>query len=154
MTSVQRTNKAVAAANSREAQRKKARRAHELRQSGMSWWAIAEEMKISENQARMAVAELIAEAADTVDYYEKREVLAMELSRLDSLQSAVWADAMDGKVPAIQAALAIMDRRAKWLGFAEPEVQTNITSNTIVVPGNTKAYIEALQQVRAEIEVA
>ena len=154
MTAVERSNKAVAAANTRELKTKQARRAHELRLGGMSWWAIAEELKISEGQARKAVSELIAEAADTVDYYEKREALAVELSRLDALQSAVWADAMDGKVAAVQAALAIMDRRAKWLGFAEPETQTNVVSSTIVVPGNTQAYIEALRQVRSEIEAA
>lgn len=154
MTAVARTNKAVAAANKREADIKVARKAHQMRQGGMSWWDIAENLKISEGAAKKAVAELIAEAAATVDYYEKRDVLAMELSRLDALQSAVWEEAMEGKIHAVQAALAIMDRRAKWLGFAEPEVKTNVTSNTIIVPGNTKDYIQALQQVRNEIEAA
>lgn len=154
MTSVAQTNKATAVANAREVRVQTARKAHTMRQSGMSWWDIAENLKINEGAAKRAVALLIAEAADTVDYYEKRDVLAMELSRLDALQAAVWDEAMDGKIHAVQAALAIMDRRAKWLGFAEPEVQTNITSNTIIVPGNTKAYVEALQQVRNEIEAA
>lgn len=154
MTAVARTKKAVAAADDREKRAKIARKAHEMRVSGMSWWDIAEQIKMPEGQVKRLVSERIAEVSDTVDYYEKREFLQIELDRLDALQSAVWADAMDGKVPAIQAALAIMDRRAKWLGFAEPQVQTNVTSNTIIVPGNTKDYIAALQQVRNEIEAA
>jgi hypothetical protein len=154
MTAVARAKKAVAAADDREKKAKTARRAHEMRLSGMSWWDIAEALRMPEAQAKAAVSERIAAASEVVDYYEKREFLQIELDRLDALQSAVWADAMDGKVPAVQTALAIMDRRAKWLGFSEPQAQQSVTSNTIIVPGNTKDYIAALQQVRSEIEAA
>lgn len=152
MNSVQRTNKAVTAANKRELTRQKAKKAYQLRQAGASWWDIAEELKVSEPQVRKSVAELINDAADTVDYYERRQVLSLELNRLDALQQAVWADAMDGKVTAVQAALSIMDRRAKWLGFAEPPEQQSATATTIVVPNDSKSYLAALEQVRSEIE--
>lgn len=125
-----------------------------MRLAGVKWWDIAEELKISEAEAKATVAERIDEVAAMVDYHEKREFLSLELDRLDALQAAMWTEAMEGKVSAVQAVLAVMDRRAKWLGFAEPEKSQAITTNTIVIPGNSRDYIAALQQVRHEIEAA
>jgi preprotein translocase subunit SecD len=153
MSDVARTKKAVAAAQAREAKAEQARKAYKMRMAGVKWWDIAEELQISEGQVRKTVADRISEVADLVDYYQKREFLSLELDRLDALQAAMWDDAMDGKVPAVQAVLAVMDRRAKWLGFAEPE-QQSVTTNTIVIPGNTREYVAALQQVRQEIEAS
>ena len=154
MSDVVKTKKAVTAAQERENKAKLARKAYSMRLAGVKWWDIAEELKISETAARKTVAERITEVADMVDYHEKREFLSLELDRLDALQAAVWDEAMEGKVTAVTAVLAIMDRRAKWLGFAEPAQQQTVTSNTIVIPGNSREYIAALQQVRAEIEAA
>jgi hypothetical protein len=154
MSDVVRTKKATSAAAAREQKAKQARKAYSMRMAGVKWWDIAEELKMSEGQAKKVVADRIAEVAAMVDYHEKREFLSLELDRLDALQAALWDDAMEGKVPAVQAVLAVMDRRAKWLGFAEPDQQQVLTANTIVIPGNTREYVAALQQVRKEIEAA
>jgi hypothetical protein len=154
MSDVVKTKRAITAAEEREKKAKIARKAYSLHLAGVKWWDIAEELQMPEAHVKKAVAERIAEVADMIDWHEKRMFMSIELDRLDALQSAVWADAMEGKVPAITAVLAIMDRRAKWLGFAEPEKEQTVTSNTIVIPGNSKDYIAALQQVRREIEAA
>ncbi|MFE9844684.1 hypothetical protein [Streptomyces goshikiensis] len=41
----------------------------------------------------------------------------LELARIDSLQQAIWPEAMEGNPRAIEAALKILDRRAKLLGL-------------------------------------
>jgi hypothetical protein len=48
------------------------------------------------------------------------ELRATELDRLDRLQAAVWDEAMTGNPTAIQTALKILDRRAKYLGLDAP----------------------------------
>jgi orotate phosphoribosyltransferase-like protein len=154
MSDVVKTKKAVTAAQARERKAAIAKKAYKMRMAGVKWWDIAEELKITEAAARKTVAERIAEVAETIDYYERREFLSLELDRLDALQAALWDEAMEGKVSSVTAVLAIMDRRAKWLGFAEPVQQQAVTSNTIVIPGNTSDYVKALQRVRAEIEAA
>lgn len=44
----------------------------------------------------------------------------LELSRLDTLQQAIWPKAMSGDPRAIEASLKILDRRAKLLGLDSP----------------------------------
>lgn len=154
MNSVVKTQKALTAAQKREQKAQLSKKAYQMRMAGIKWWDIAEELQISEAAARKSVAERIEEVSEMVDYYEKREILSLELDRLDALQAALWPEAMEGKVSAVTAVLSVMDRRAKWLGFAEPQEQQSVTSNTIVIPGNTHEYIAALQQVRKEIEAA
>lgn len=48
------------------------------------------------------------------------ELRATELDRLDRLQAAVWGEAMTGNPKAIETALKILDRRAKYLGLDSP----------------------------------
>jgi hypothetical protein len=60
-----------------------------------------------------ALGEREAEAVDTHR--------ALELTRLDALQRAVWEQAESGDVRALEAVLKIMDRRAKLLGLDQVE---------------------------------
>lgn len=154
MSDIVKSKRAVAAAAAREKKSALAKKAYSMRLAGVKWWDISEELKINETKIKSAVAERIAEVAEMVDYHEKRMFLSLELDRLDALQAAMWDEAMEGKVSAVQTVLAVMDRRAKWLGFAEPEKAQAITTNTIVIPGNSHDYIAALQRVRQEIEAA
>lgn len=154
MNDIVKSKRAVSAAVAREKKSALAKKAYSMRLAGMKWWDIAEELKINETKIKVAVAERIAEVAELVDYHEKRTILNLELDRLDALQAAMWGEAMEGKVSAVQTVLAVMDRRAKWLGFAEPEKAQALTTNTIVIPGNSHDYIAALQRVRQEIEAA
>lgn len=45
------------------------------------------------------------------------EIIALELLRLDDMFNGVWRDARTGDVKAINAALKIMERRARYLGL-------------------------------------
>ncbi len=154
MSDIVKTKRAVSAAKQRERAAALSKQAHALRIAGTSWWDIAEELRIPEIQARKLVSDRISAVAELVDYHERREFMAVEMDRLDTLQQAVWGAAMAGSIPAVQAVLSIMDRRAKWLGFDSPVQAGTTTNNTIVVPGNTSEYIAVLQAVRQEIGAA
>jgi len=123
-----------------------ARKALEMRRSGRSLWSIAEYLGISERKANTLIADTLKEAADLVDAGHKRSLLAMEVDRLDELQSAVWQDAISGDRQAVETALKIIQARAKVLGLDNMPTST-ITNNTIVVAGTSEEYVAALRRV-------
>lgn len=51
------------------------------------------------------------------------EMRELELDRLDRMQRAVWARVLQGDDKAINTALKILDRRAKYLGLDAPTRQ-------------------------------
>lgn len=67
-----------------------------------------------------------------------RELLHLELERLDHLQCAVHAAACEGDIKAIDACLAIMDRRAKLVGLydmardptASPQISVSVSAGS------------------------
>lgn len=59
----------------------------------------------------------VAEGVRDIPREEADELRTLELARLDALQSAVWADAMRGDPRATDRVLAVMDRRARYLGL-------------------------------------
>jgi hypothetical protein len=73
-------------------------------------------------------------------------MLAMEVDRLDSLQQAIWTDAIGGDRQAIETALKIIQARAKVLGLETIPTNT-VTNNTIVVAGTSEEYVAALKRV-------
>jgi hypothetical protein len=52
---------------------------------------------------------------------EARDMLRMELRRLNELQAAMWSKAMQGEEGAVDRILNVMKRRAKYLGLDEPD---------------------------------
>jgi hypothetical protein len=60
---------------------------------------------------------IVAKALRSGPNQPARDLRALELMRLDQLQSAHYKDAMKGDASAAQRVLAIMDRRAKLLGL-------------------------------------
>lgn len=52
---------------------------------------------------------------------EARDMLRMELRRLNEMQAALWSKAMQGEETAVDRILRVMERRAKYLGLDEPE---------------------------------
>jgi len=139
------TNKAIVEAEKRERQTKLAKKAHQLRTEGASWFEIAEELKITENVASSLVADRVRAAAALVDEGAKRQILSLELERLDALQRSIWSTAITGDARAIDTALKIMAARAKLLGLDEAINANQVTNNTIVVPGNPVEYVAALR---------
>lgn len=147
---VKRNTAAAKKANEAEKRAQMAKRAHQMRREGMSWWDIAETLKITEYAASALVSERIRAAAELVDEHAKREMLTMEIDRLDQLQRAVWTDAIGGDRQAVETCLKIIQTRSKILGL-DQATDTSTTVNTIVVPGNSAEYIAALQAVRSNI---
>jgi uncharacterized protein YicC (UPF0701 family) len=73
----------------------------------------------------------------------------MELDRLDRLQRAAWATAMQGNPKAILSILKIMERRAKLIGLDAPQrLQQEVT----VYEGGTDIdrEVQRLAQLLAE----
>lgn len=88
-----------------------------LRLTGMDWTTIAEQLGYADRGAACkdvtrALERHVAEEGQAVEVWRE-----LELGRLDSLQQSVWPKAMDGDPRAIEAALKILDRRAKLLGL-------------------------------------
>lgn len=137
-------------ANDAEKRAQMAKRAHQLRREGRSWWDIAEILGITEYAANRLVADRIAAAAELVDEHAKRELLTMEIDRLDTLQNAIWGDAVNGDRAAVETCLKIIQTRSKILGLDQATGQ-QVTNNTIVVPGNPSEYIAALKAVRTNV---
>lgn len=99
-----------------------------LRLTGMSHRAIAEALGVSDHttiQGRIAGAlkEIIREPAE--------EVLKMELERLDVLLSGLWEQAAGGDLQALDRALKIQDRRAKYLGLDAPTKTQDVTISAL-----------------------
>ena len=104
------------------------KRVWNLRLGGYSGSEIAEELGISTGavfqllkQAREAISETAAASA----IEERKEANG----RLDTMLRAIWPSATEGDLKAIQAALAIEDRRAKLQGLdAAAKSALDITS--------------------------
>lgn len=69
--------------------------------------------------AKRALRDVLDEAA--------RDVLALELSRLDGLLEPMWVQARKGNQGAVDRALKIMERRARFLGldYADRNVEAS-----------------------------
>jgi hypothetical protein len=65
----------------------------------------------------------VAEAIRDIPREEADELRSLERDRLDALQQAVWADAMRGDTKAVDRVLAIMDRRARYLGLYDAQAE-------------------------------
>ena len=162
-----RTRKAVATADLLEAENAQARRAFELRAAGKSWWAIAEELGVTEGAARISVDRAVTMISEMVSEHAKRALLVTEVARLDALQSAYWEDATtwrtitetgpDGEdrerrePPNMRAAefvLKVIAQRTKLLGLDDLS-HAAVTQQTVIVAGTSEEYIAALRSVSA-----
>lgn len=88
-----------------------------LRISGLDWTAIAAQLGYADRGAACkdvtrALEKHVVDEGLAVEVWRE-----LELGRLDSLQQSIWPKAMDGDPRAIEAALKILDRRAKLLGL-------------------------------------
>jgi DNA-binding CsgD family transcriptional regulator len=92
----------------------------ELRSAGLSFREIARELKVAPATAYKAVARGLA-AVNAGCREQAQELRALEALRLDQMQAALWQQATDGDVRAIDRILRIMERRARLLGLDEPE---------------------------------
>ena len=114
----------------------KTARALELAQQGWSYAAIAEALttefsdkygKTSKTRAFQLVKDALDEAIETRKE-EGERVLALELIRLNEMTTGVFPNAVTGDTNAISTVLALMDRRARYLGLNAPtKTQSEVT---------------------------
>ena len=88
----------------------------ELRASGRSIRAIADELGVSKSQVQRDIEKELQAAA------EGRKKIAgliidLELAKLDALEEKAWEHITDGELSAIDRVLRAMERRAKLLGL-------------------------------------
>ena len=92
----------------------KERQALELRTAGVTYTVIAERLGYSNESGaykavQRALTSTLQEPAD--------ELRTLETQRLDRMLAAVWEDATEGDVRAVDRVLRIIDQRAKLLGL-------------------------------------
>jgi transposase-like protein len=86
----------------------------ELALTGSSYQAIADELGYAN---RGTVYRLVNNALKDREVETIDELRRLEVDRLDSLQVAIWEDAMTGDLAAVRAVLRILHLRAKILGL-------------------------------------
>jgi hypothetical protein len=93
------------------------------REQGYTFEQIARHMKCSISVAHGYVVE----GMDAIPLENAKAVLAMELRRLDQLQSAYYEKAIEGfDLPALHGCLRVMDQRAKLLGLNPEEGKAQV----------------------------
>lgn len=92
----------------------------QLRIAGASWDTIARQCGYASRGAASTDVTRAMEAA-TAEACRNADVLRhMEITRLDRLQQAFWAEAIKGDADAARTVLGIIDRRCKLLGLSAP----------------------------------
>jgi AraC-like DNA-binding protein len=97
----------VAAAETRRA-------ALQLRKAGASFTEIALQLGYS---SKGSASNAVHRELRAVPREAAADLLALELARLDDLLAAHWAGALAGDTAATRQILAVMDRRARYLGL-------------------------------------
>jgi len=147
------TGSPVAVPSSVVTEAERAYRCHQMRIQGVSWGEIAQqENYTSAGAAKSDVDRYMAEARSLVVEASAREMLTLEVNRLDALQQAMWTNAMSGHVPSAQLIMNIIVNRAKLVGL-DPEKMSEEAdkARTVVVPDNPDGYLAALQQAAEHI---
>lgn len=124
-------------------------RCHQLRLKGESWQEIAaREHYPTAASVKAEVGRYMTEAASMVLQHSAREMLGMEVQRLDALQAAVWSQAMVGHIPSASLALNVIVQRAHLVAELD---KTNVEgARTVVIPAADGEYMRALQAAAAE----
>lgn len=110
----------------------KAYAAYKMRLGGENTQVIAKKLGYPNGRRVMqAINNLIDKAIDVASDDRKREIIELELERLDALQSAAWGMAMTGDLKAIDSVLKVMQHRARLLSLGEEK--DTATSNTVII---------------------
>lgn len=95
----------------------------QLRKKGHTYDQIAKKMGFS---SRATAFRSVQSAIRDITKEPAKDVLELEVSRLDAMLSGLWEKATEGDDKAVIAALRIMDRRAKYLGLDQaPEQESS-----------------------------
>lgn len=130
----------------------KARQAYELLLAGKSHSEVAEILDIThvDDVWRLLTERFKYDAAKLTDG-ERKDILGMELLRLNALQAAIWPAAMMGDPKSVDSAVKIIATRAKIAGLEQ--VDPVVNKNLVLVMGEKEEdYINALKAAGASSE--
>lgn len=96
------------------------KRAVELRKAGLDYRTIASQLGLKSASSAHQIVQRALQR--TLREAGTEQVRDFEGDRLDRLQTAVWGRAMQGDIPAVNAVLRIMERRARLFGLDAPVV--------------------------------
>lgn len=121
-------------------------RAYLLYTKGKTWEEVAAEEQYPDGKAaQAAVKRYLDEGKAVIGDLTRTEALAIELSILRQYRNAVHDIALEGKVPAIMAGLAIHDKITKLLGLDQPDAaDEGLGDRVVVVPSNE--YLDTLKK--------
>ena len=91
-----------------------------LRIAGLHYESIARNLECSVGGAHKACMRAIDRSQKEIAE-EAGKVLDLELRRLDEMLRILWLKVLEGNLSAMDRALHIMDRRARYLGLDAPE---------------------------------
>ncbi len=128
-------------------------RAYKLHERGHSWAEVAAVEGYTNGRAAMYdVHRWLDEGRALISDRTRRDMLQVEVARLDALQAAVWPEAMRGKVPAAQFCLQTIATRVKMLKLDElQDNEEELTGpKTVIVPVDDGGYLQVLERVANE----
>jgi hypothetical protein len=128
----------------------KATQAYELLLGGKSHSEVAEILGIAhvDDVWRLMTERFQYDASRLTDA-QRKDILGMELLRLNALQAAVWPSAMMGDPKSVDSAVRIIATRAKIAGLEQ--VDPVVNKNLVLVMGDKEEeYIAALKAVSTD----
>ena len=121
-------------------------RVYHLRRAGHSFYDIGMFIGVSMEQAAEYYRVYMVEIQRHMGMEEHQMHVALELARLDELQSAFWDDAVINKdIKAADEILKIMSQRARYLGLEKIAPTPDKINQILLVTGSQREFIDALR---------
>jgi len=98
-------------------------RALELRAAGYSYAQIAQMLGY---RSKAGAWDAVQRAIGSIEREDAKNLLAIELERLDTAQRAIWEKVHAGDVSAVRALVSIIQTRAKLLGLGSETVKVGL----------------------------
>lgn len=122
-------------------------RAYGLRIGGKSWNEIAQMEKYPSPTAAKADVDLyLAEGRSLVVEKSAKDMLTLEMARMDALQNYLWGFVQSGSIPAITEARHIIMSRARLAVALGGLTENKDGAQTVVIGGSAQNYLGTLQE--------
>lgn len=125
-------------------------RAYELKQTGLSWREVAlQENYPDGDAARRDVARYLKEGHSLVADFTKKELLELNVSRIETLIRACWGGALAGNPQLIGQAHGLIMSEVKLLRLDTDsgEDEGDGKGGTVIVPPDDEGYSRALERI-------
>lgn len=130
-----------------------ARQIYHLRKGGMSFKDMHTQLDWDEYGHGPSETELIAlfrkyalKLANTVTTEEREVARFLEVERLNDLQHAYWAPALEGDVKAAEFVLKVIAQRGKFMQIDQIDgTDRTQVANVLIVGNDQKSFLEALE---------